>query len=73
MKKLTVAVVAATLCLSLSGCATMQAHKQETGLIVGGVAGGIIGNSLTGGSVLGTGAGAVGGAYLGSEIGKRMK
>lgn len=65
-------VAALVLCVGLTGCSTMEHHKQATGVVVGGVTGGVVGGAVSGGSALGVGVGAVGGALVGNEIGRRM-
>lgn len=69
---------AALLCIALlvpmmGACAGPNA-KQDTGMIMGGVAGGIVGNQIGKGrgNVLATVAGAVVGGIVGSEIGKGL-
>lgn len=70
MKKLTVAILGLSACLT--GCAPLT--NEGVGTISGGVVGGLLGSQFGGGSgkVLAAGAGALVGAYLGGQIGKYM-
>lgn len=60
--------------LSLVACGPDGPTKQDTGLVVGGVAGGLLGNTVGRGSgkVVATVAGAFIGGVVGSEIGRSM-
>jgi osmotically inducible lipoprotein OsmB len=66
MKRLTVAVLATTLVIALSGCSNWS--KRDRNTAIGAGAGAIGGSVLTNGSALGT----VGGAAVGGIIGHQV-
>jgi len=70
MKKLVLASLALSACLT--GCA--QINNEGVGTVTGGVVGGLLGSQFGGGSgrVLAAGGGALLGAYLGGNIGRTM-
>lgn len=63
----TVAVVAATACIALTGCAGMTEQQKSTaaGAAIGGVAGNVLG-----GGTIGTLGGAAVGGVIGNQVGK---
>lgn len=69
-----VLLAAALLPLALAACGPDGPTKQDSGLVVGGIAGGILGNQVGKGSgkVLATVAGALVGGIVGSEIGRSL-
>ena len=68
MKKMTVAVLAVTLLMSLSACSNWSKRDRNTALGAG--AGAIGGAVLTDGSALGTLGGAAVGGIIGHQVGK---
>lgn len=66
-KKCAYSALAATLLLSLTGCANMS--KQDNNTAIGASIGAVSGAVLTGGSAIGT----VGGAAIGGVIGREVK
>ncbi len=67
-KKMTAAVVAVTLVMSLSACSNMS--KRDRNTAIGAGAGAIGGAVLTDGSALGTLGGAAVGGLIGHQVGK---
>lgn len=67
-KKMTAAVVAATLIMSLSACSNWSKRDRNTALGAG--AGAVGGAVLTDGSALGTLGGAAVGGIIGHQVGK---
>ncbi|CAM6742950.1 osmotically-inducible lipoprotein OsmB [Leclercia adecarboxylata] len=67
-KKLSAAMLAVTLALSLSACSGMSKQSRNTAIGVG--AGAIGGSVLTDGSALGTLGGAAVGGIIGHEVSK---
>lgn len=67
-KRITAAVLAATLALSLAGCSNWS--KRDRNTAIGAGAGAIGGSILTNGSGLGTIGGAAVGGIIGHQVGK---
>lgn len=67
-KKITLAILAATLVVGLSGCANMS--KRDKSTAIGAGVGAVAGAVLTNGSVLGTVGGAAVGGIIGNQVGK---
>ena len=67
-KKMTAAVLAVTLVMSLSACSNWSKRDRNTSLVAG--AGAIGGAVLTDGSALGTLGGAAVGGIIGHQVGK---
>ena len=67
-KKMTAAVLAITLAMSLSACSNMS--KRDRNTAIGAGAGAIGGAVLTDGSALGTLGGAAVGGIIGHQVGK---
>lgn len=67
-KKMTAAVLAATMVMSLSACSNWS--KQDKSTAIGAGAGAIGGAVLTDGSALGTIGGAAVGGIIGHQVGK---
>ncbi|MEQ1599985.1 MAG: glycine zipper 2TM domain-containing protein [Methylotenera sp.] len=65
---LALALVSATLILSLSGCSNMSTRDKNTAIGAG--VGAVAGAVLTGGSSLGTVGGAAVGGIIGNQIGR---
>lgn len=67
-----IAVLAVTLLLTLSGCAT--GPKQDTGMVIGGIIGGVLGSQVGSGRgrTTATVIGALAGSAIGSSIGRSM-
>ena len=63
------------LSLAVVGCSSVNAPKQDQGLVAGAVAGGVLGSAVGGrgrGGVIGGVLGAVAGGIVGSEVGRGM-
>ena len=56
----------------LSGCNSVDASKQDQGLVAGAVAGGIVGSAASRGRPGGTILGALVGGIVGSQVGRSM-
>lgn len=67
-KKITLAILAASLVVGLSGCGSMS--KRDKSTAIGAGVGGVAGAVLTNGSVLGTVGGAAVGGIIGNQVGK---
>lgn len=77
MRGMSVVKMGAVVVLSIAtvGCSSVNAPKQDQGLVAGAVAGGVLGAAAGGrgrGGVIGGVLGAVVGGVVGSEIGKSM-
>ncbi|MGL5700271.1 MAG: osmotically-inducible lipoprotein OsmB [Kluyvera sp.] len=69
-KKMTAAVLAVTLVMSLSACSNWSKRDRNTALGAGAGAGAVGGAVLTNGSALGTLGGAAVGGIIGHQVGK---
>ena len=69
--------LAVALSLTVAGCSSVNAPKQDQGLVAGAVAGGVLGSAIGrsrghGGGLIGGVVGAVAGGLVGSEVGRSM-
>lgn len=69
-KKMTAAIMAITLAMSLSACSNWSKQDRNTAIGAGAGAGAIGGAVLTDGSTLGTLGGAAVGGIIGHQVGK---
>lgn len=69
MNRKYLALIAASVSLGLTGCATTP---ETVGTVGGAVVGGVAGHAIGGGSALGTIGGAAAGAFVGHEIGEHV-
>lgn len=69
-KKMTAAVLAITLAMSLSACSNWSKRDRNTAIGAGAGAGAVGGAVLTDGSTLGTLGGAAVGGVIGHQVGK---
>ena len=73
-KKLSVPIALACI-VAVSGCATNQGPRQQSGMVIGGVLGGLLGNQVGGhgaGRTAAVIAGTLAGAAIGGAIGQSM-
>lgn len=69
MKKISSALIAGVLAISLGACSNTPT-RQKVGTVGGAVVGGIVGHSVSDGSDLGTIGGAALGGFIGHEVTK---
>lgn len=69
MKKLSSAIIAGVLAISLGACSNTPT-RQKIGTVGGAVVGGVVGHAVSDGSDLGTIGGAALGGFIGHEVTK---